>query len=54
MGAKDLNGRYQLANKKMEMRQTAYLKLFKHQLSKNSISEIREATNKAWVLGNID
>ncbi|MGZ8163578.1 MAG: hypothetical protein ACXWTT_12005, partial [Methylobacter sp.] len=35
-----------------EARQTAYRELFKHQLSENSITEIREATNKAWVLGN--
>ncbi len=35
-----------------EARQFAYRELFKHQLSENSISEIREATNKAWVLGN--
>jgi putative transposase len=35
-----------------EVRQTAYRELFTHQLSENSISEIREATNKAWVLGN--
>jgi putative transposase len=32
--------------------QAAYRELFKHQLSENSIAEIREATNKAWVLGN--
>ena len=35
-----------------EDRQAAYRALFKHQLSENSITEIREATNKAWVLGN--
>jgi putative transposase len=35
-----------------EMWQTAYRDLFKYQLSENSITEIREATNKAWVLGN--
>lgn len=35
-----------------EARQTAYRELFKLQLSENSIIEIREATNKAWVLGN--
>lgn len=35
-----------------EVRQAAYRDLFKHQLSENSITEIREATNKAWVLGN--
>jgi putative transposase len=35
-----------------EARQAAYRELFKHQLSENRIAEIREATNKAWVLGN--
>jgi putative transposase len=35
-----------------EARQTAYRNLFKHQLSENSITEIREAINKAWVLVN--
>jgi putative transposase len=34
-----------------EARQAAYRELLKHQLSENSIAEIREATNKAWVLG---
>jgi putative transposase len=33
-------------------RQVAYRDLFKYQLSENSITEIREATNKAWVLDN--
>jgi putative transposase len=35
-----------------EARQAAYRDLFKHHLSENCITEIREATNKAWVLGN--
>ena len=35
-----------------EVRQAAYRELFKQHLSENSIAEIREATNKAWVLGN--
>jgi putative transposase len=35
-----------------EVRQTAYRDLFKHHLSENSFTEIREATNKSWVLGN--
>jgi putative transposase len=35
-----------------EARQASCCDLFKHQLSENSITEIREATNKAWVLGN--
>jgi len=33
-------------------RQVAYRELFKYHLFENSITEIREATNKAWVLGN--
>ena len=32
-------------------RQAAYRQLFKHRISEDSITEIREATNKAWVLG---
>jgi putative transposase len=35
-----------------EARQAAYRDLFKHQLSENSIANIREATNKAWALGS--
>jgi putative transposase len=35
-----------------EARQAAYRDLFKQHPSKNSLTEIREATNKAWVLGN--
>ena len=33
-------------------RQSNYQALFKHQLSEYSITTIREATNKAWVLGS--
>ena len=29
-----------------------YREFFKHQLSENCITEIRESTNKAWMLGN--
>ncbi len=43
---------YQHLGKSSEARQSAYRELFKHHLSENSITEIREATNKAWVLGN--
>lgn len=43
---------YQRLGESSEARQTAYRDLFKNQLSENSITEIREATNKAWVLGN--
>jgi len=35
-----------------EARQAAYRDLFKHQLSENSIADIRDATNKAWALGS--
>ena len=35
-----------------EARQAAYRELLKHQLYDNSLTEIREVTNKAWVLGN--
>lgn len=33
-------------------RQAAYRQLFKHRISNDSLDEIREATNKAWVLGD--
>jgi putative transposase len=32
--------------------QSNYQALFRHQLSEKSITTIREATNKAWVLGS--
>jgi len=35
-----------------EARQAAYRELFKHHISDGSVAEIRNATNKAWVLGN--
>jgi putative transposase len=35
-----------------EARQAAYRQLFKHHLSEENVSAIREATNKAWVLGS--
>ena len=43
---------YQRLGESDEARQAAYLDLFKHQLSENSIANIREATNKAWALGS--
>lgn len=43
---------YQRIGKSSEARQAAYRELFKHHLCENSMTEIREATNKAWVLGN--
>ncbi len=33
-------------------RQKAYRQLFKHRISGDTVSAIRESTNKAWVLGN--
>lgn len=33
-------------------RQAVYRQLFKHRIAENNLAEIREATNKAWVLGN--
>lgn len=35
-----------------EERQTAYQQLFNDQIAQKSMTEIREATNKGWVLGN--
>jgi len=35
-----------------EARQSAYRQLFKHRIGDASLAAIREATNKAWVLGN--
>lgn len=43
---------YPRLGKTDEARQAAYRQLFKHHLSESSMVEIREATNKAWVLGN--
>ena len=43
---------YRRLGKTDEERQAAYRQLFKHHIPEQSVSEIREATNKAWVLGN--
>ena len=43
---------YQHLGDSNKARQVAYRELFKHQLSENCIADIREATNKSWVLGN--
>ncbi len=43
---------YQRLGKTDQERQAAYRQLFKHHLHESSITEIREATNKAWVLGS--
>lgn len=43
---------YRRLGKTEEERQAAYRQLFKNRIPETSIAEIREATNKAWVLGN--
>ncbi|MDO8412451.1 MAG: transposase, partial [Gallionellaceae bacterium] len=43
---------YQRLGKTDQERQAAYRQLFKYRISESSLAEIREATNKAWVLGN--
>ena len=43
---------YQRLDKTDETRQAAYRQLFKHRIPENSIEEIRDAANKAWVLGS--
>jgi putative transposase len=43
---------YQRLDKTAEERQSVYRQLFNHHISEASLSEIRTATNKAWVLGN--
>jgi len=43
---------YRSLGKTEEERKAAYRQLFKHRIPETRIVEIREATNKAWVLGN--
>jgi putative transposase len=43
---------YRRLGKTDEERQAAYRQLFKSHIPENSLNEIRDATNKAWVLGN--
>jgi len=43
---------YRRLGKSDEDQQTAYRQLFNSHIPESSLSEIREATNKAWVLGN--
>lgn len=43
---------YRRLGKEPEERQKAYHALFRHHLSSQVIEDIREATNKAWVLGS--
>lgn len=42
---------YQSLGKTDKQRQTAYLALFEHKLKHDFLDNIRDATNKAWVLG---
>jgi putative transposase len=43
---------YLRLDKTDEARRSAYRQLFKHRIAEDCLEEIREATNKAWVLGN--
>ncbi len=43
---------YQRLGKTDEDRQAAYRQLFKCHIAESSLNEIRDATNKAWVLGD--
>lgn len=43
---------YQRLGKSDEERQSAYRQLFRAHISEMTLAEIREATNKAWVLGS--
>ncbi len=43
---------YMRLGKSDEDRQAAYRQLFKHHISESGLDEIRQATNKAWVLGS--
>jgi putative transposase len=47
-----LHGLYRRLGTSDEQRQAAYRQLFKHHITEGDMSDIREATNKAWVLGN--
>ncbi len=43
---------YQNLGSDSSQRQANYFALFDHQIPKQTLEEIRNATNKAWVLGN--
>jgi len=43
---------YRRLDRNSDARRSAYRQLFRSQLAKTEINTIREATNKAWVLGN--
>lgn len=43
---------YRRLDRNTDARRSSYRHLFRAQLAKNDVDAIREATNKAWVLGN--
>jgi len=43
---------YRALGRTGDERQAAYRQLFRHRLGESTLAEIRNATNKAWVLGN--
>lgn len=44
--------RYRALGREDRERQTAYRALFRERLDGNTLTAIREATNKGWALGN--
>jgi putative transposase len=46
------HAQYLRLGKSDEERQAAYRQLFKHHIAERGLDEIRQATNKAWVLGS--
>ena len=51
-GLVTLQAEYRRLGRSGTVRQAAYRQLFKYHISECSMAEIRDATNKAWVLGN--
>ena len=43
---------YRRLGKTYPQRQAAYRQLFKHHIAERDMTEIRDATNKAWALGS--
>jgi putative transposase len=43
---------YRRLGRTPDQRQSAYRQLFRHHLAEATLASIRDATNKAWVLGN--
>ena len=46
------HGLYRHLGATKEERQAAYRALFRHRLAQHTLEELREATNKAWILGD--